>query len=622
MAASCVAQGAAELKRTVGVEVCGRPELNRFTANGQNAVSITQGDAVTFDWSFNEDVSILTGSQVPGSSFSPSIETSRPYSFTPAWPAGVNVITYTLNAGNHCSGRPGHPWSTRHVLIMGCPGYEYATPTFGGGVCGFACNGGYKKCSDRRCIPEATCCNSSDCVRSYATGECSGEGGSCSFTCNPGYKDCNGTCIPNSSCCSSADCRRENASGSCSGAGGSCSFACDRGYKPCGDACIPNASCCSNWDCARSNAAGTCSGAGGSCSFVCESGYKDCGGTCVPNGSCCVNSDCTRSNASGACSGAGGSCSFACNGGYLDCGGICTSCSRANAAGSCSGAAGSCSFACNSGYKDCNGTCIPNGSCCSSPDCTRANANGTCSGAGGSCRFACADGYKDCGGTCIPNANCCADSDCTRANATGSCSGPGGSCSFACNPGNHLSGDSCVANSPIAGKTCDFGGFNSQSGGESYSFIGREDGTVTSQFYVGLYQNLGGCQPGAWRPGEYWYCYKRVDLQWRTGQARSPGERSEWGANYFYQGSLNPGESVKDVWYDENYGNFIFTIATPPIIGEGYFTDNEPYAVWSRRLFYLNHEGGSQEISWRDGVDENWNVYWRSYVPGPGCTWR
>src|SRR5439155_180966 len=126
----------------------------------------------------------------------------------------------------------------------------------------FCSGGGEKVCpASNSCIPNTTCCTSSDCTVLGQT--CSAPGGTCG--CASGQRVCSASnsCIPNANCCTTADCTTPPdachvlAGATCSGgacgypplacpytgqtcAGGICS--CPSGQRPCGanGACISN----------------------------------------------------------------------------------------------------------------------------------------------------------------------------------------------------------------------------------------------------------------------------------------------------------------------------------------------------------------------------------------------
>jgi len=292
---------------------------------------------------------------------------------------------------------------------------SYTGQTCTAGVCN--CPSGEKVCQNAgKCIPNATCCTSSDCMAIVGQ-VCPAAGGACS--CLAGNKTClaSNSCIAQASCCTVADCTFSGQS--CSGVGGSCS--CPAGQKPCAanNACIANANCCTTADCTGGQ---TCASPGGSCGCLTAGTYL-CApiSTCISTATCCTNANCPISGQ--VCSGFGGTCS------------------------------------CAAGTKYCatSNSCIPNATCCSNSDCTAISGQ-VCSAPGGSC--GCPGGSSVCGSACRLNSLCCTAADCTLTShvASATCSGAGvcgvNMCSSGYENPNGSYADGCECQDDSWGKGC------------------------------------------------------------------------------------------------------------------------------------------------------------------------
>jgi hypothetical protein len=370
-------------------------------------------------------------------------------------------LNATSTCGTTCGNRTNCSTSVQNAGGIGCAG----------GVCTFACAGGFGDCDGNAangCETNlnatvtcgASCSTRLNCSSTVLNATLIGCGaGACTFTCNPGFQDCDG--VKSNGCETSL-----NATATC---GTSCANAVN---------CAVTVQHASNVACVS-----------GACTFTCDSGYGDCDGNegngCETNlnatascGASCgtvVNCASTVKNATGiGCT--GGTCTFTCNGGAADCDGDKTNGCEASLAsttscGSCGNNcvatvqnvtgitcnAGSCGFSgCAAGWGDCDGNpangCETNltnnishcGTCAINCATQTVNATGISCG-NGTCTYAsCNAGYGDCDtnktngcevntGTSTTNCGACGRA-CNNTNvATLSCSG--GFCNSSCNSG-------------------------------------------------------------------------------------------------------------------------------------------------------------------------------------------
>ncbi|MFO0586988.1 MAG: hypothetical protein U0441_05605 [Polyangiaceae bacterium] len=381
-----------------------------------------------------------------------------------------------------------------------------ATPTCGGGTCGYACNAGFADCDGQaangcevnlnndpmHCGSCAGVCNLANASAGCAAGVCN------IASCHNGFADCDGQ-APNGceintqtdaghcGACATA-CALPNANNACQG--GACVIAscqapfanCDMqtangcetntstsvdSCGSCGAACnLPNASqSCVNGACA----VGACTAPFADCDNLPANGCETNTNTSVGNcGSC--GSACSLSNAAAACS--AGSCAIAsCNSGFADCdnqaangceintqtslancGGCGSACAPANAAGAC--ASGTCAIAsCNAGFANCdnqaaNGceintqTSLANCGGCGAA-CSLANAAESC--VSGACTLtSCDAGFANCDNQ---TANGC---EINTNTSTANCGGCGNACSLA-NASQSCVGGACAIGACNAG---------------------------------------------------------------------------------------------------------------------------------------------------------------------------